>query len=404
MKKWKVYISICIVLLLFCGCGATDDARGNIVDGTEKTEDNNVESEDSGKDLADTEGVVDNITDEDSDEVYADILTNYLLNLSANEGNYATNYYQLGDSVEFLTGNDGKFEVTLTEWGSYYDSLTDTTLLYVQYEIVNTGTVTLSLGNGWFDIYADNYAVSQELLLPDVVVNEDISPGRNLRGKLYGEVNPFLVQKIEVEIGDATFLINDKSGVTYPILLQGYVDGFPCPVMVNDEANDELRSGTVEDMLYSCINDRVTMYASPNMYGGDIYLPTRWDAPDEEWYSGLLTYEQFIGIVNWMDVVYAESGIGNIYTFISRENVEPLAGEWINDNYEISISISSDWSYGYSYDLIGSCEIDGKEGQVLLIGSSDDSVFVFCVTSSKSWAVIGCANDGSVYIRDFSRV
>lgn len=402
MKKWKVYISICLVLLVFCGCGSTDDAKGNMADGTEKTEDNHVESEDSGKDLADTENVVDNITNEDSYEVFAEILADYLLNLSADEESYAINDYHLGDSAEFITDNDGKVTVTFTDWGTEYESLTQTDLFYVQYEIVNTGEVTVSVGNSLFDIYADNYAVSQNYLPSDVVRNEDISPNRSIRGRIYGEVNPYSVQKIEVEIGDVAFLIKDSSGVTFPILFQSYVDDFPCPVMVNDVVNDELWSGTDEDMLYSCINDGVTMYAPPNMYGGDIYSPTRWDAPEEEWYSGLLTYEQFIGIVNWMDVVYTESGIENIYTFTSRENVAPLDGEWNNDNYEISISISSDWSYGYSYDQIGSCEIDGKGGQVLLIGSNDDSVYVFCVTSNKSWVVIGYVNDGSVYISDFS--
>lgn len=325
-------------------------------------------------------------------------LAEYLLNLSADEESYAINDYYLGDSAEFITDNGGKITVTFTDWGTDYESLTQTELFYVQYEIVNTGEITVSVGNSLFDIYADNYAVSQNYLSTDVVRSEDISPNRSIRGRIYGEVDPYSVQKIEVEIGDVAFLIKDSSGVTFPTLFQGYVDGFPCPVMVHDEANDELWRGTVEDMLYSCVNDGVTMYASPHMYGGDIYLPTRWNAPDEEWYSGLLTYEQFIGIVNWMEVAYMESGIENIHTFISRENVVPLDGEWNNDNYEISISISSDWSYGYSYDQIGSCEINGRKGQVLLIGSSDDSVFVFCVTSIKSWVVICYMNDGTVYI------
>lgn len=402
MKKWKAYISICLVLLLFCGCGSTDGARGNTAGGTEKTEDNHAEDEGPGEGLADTEGIAEDITNEDPDGAFADILVGYLSNLSAGEESGAADSYYLGDPVEFLTDNGVRIEVTLTELGTYYESLTETLLLYIQYEIVNTGEVTVSVGNELFDIYADNYAVSQNYLPPDVVRSEDISPGRSIRGRIYGEADLSSVQKIEVEIADVAISVYDVSGVSFPILLQGYVDGYPCPVMVNDAANDELWSGAVEDMLHSCINDGVTMYAPPNMYGGGIYSPTRWDAPEEEWYSGLLTYEQFIGIVNWMDVVYAESGIGNIYTFASREDVEPLAGEWANDDYEISISISPDWPYGYSYDQIGSCEIDGKEGQVLLIGSGDDIAFVFCVTSSKSWAVIGCASDGSVYISDFS--
>lgn len=189
-----------------------------MVDSTEKTEDNHVEDEDFGRDPADTETVVDNIINEDSYKVFAEILADYLLNLSVDEENYATNDYYLGDSAEFITDNGGKITVTFTDWGTDYESLTQTELFYVQYEIVNTGEITVSVGNSLFDIYADNYAVSQNYLPTDVVRSEDISPNRSIRGRIYGEVDPYSVQKIEVEIGDVAFLIKDSSGVTFPIL------------------------------------------------------------------------------------------------------------------------------------------------------------------------------------------
>lgn len=91
----------------------------------------------------------------------------------------------------------------------------------------------------------------------------------------------------------------DKSAKAFPILFRGY-ENSKCPVMVHAEEAYELKYGTYDEMIASCVNDGMTMYAPPvfSEETGTIYTATKWDAYPEQWTEGLLTYDEFITEVN----------------------------------------------------------------------------------------------------------
>lgn len=125
-------------------------------------------------------------------------------------GNQAVSQeYRAGDVIELVTDNGGRFELTITDWGTSYEEYAQETQLYVEYDITNTGTTTLQLGNVMFDVYADNYAVGQTIFGKDNVTVEEVSAGRSLRGRLYAEMDPSQAEVIELEIGDVVIVLKD---------------------------------------------------------------------------------------------------------------------------------------------------------------------------------------------------
>lgn len=133
--------------------------------------------------------------------------------------------------------------------------------------------------------------------------------------------------------GDADALdermVNIGQDLTYPIMSQGYADGYsPCPVMVNAEDARDTKSGTYEEMLASLINDGTTMYAQPMMYGKKIYTATKWDAPQSEWYDALLTYDQFLYVIGWMQLEHEGTGAEDIYTTGTLDDGKTMSGRW----------------------------------------------------------------------------
>ena len=107
--------------------------------------------------------------------------------------------------------------------------------------------------------------------------------------------------------------IISKSSKAFPILFRGYEDS-ECPVMVHDEEAAELKQGTYDEMLASCVNDGITMYAPPvfSEQTGTIYTATRWDAYPDQWTEGLLTYDEFIAEVNFIAGIGEEKTTQNI--------------------------------------------------------------------------------------------
>ena len=146
------------------------------------------------------------------------------------------------------------------------------------------------------------------------------------------------------------------SSIKFPILFQAYTDDAPCPVMVNDESADELLCGTYDEMLASCIDDGVTMYAPPEYYNGAIYVATRWDALPEQWFDGLLTYDEFIEKVNELmqdntETSQTDRTVKDSYNEMHMDVVEIPYGE-ISGGYS---GISTD---GCSISMYSSIEDD----------------------------------------------
>lgn len=189
--------------------------------------------------------------------------------------------------------------------------------------------------------------------------------------------------------------------ITFPILSQGYTENSLCPVMVTLETESDVVSGTYEEMLASCIDDGVTMYAPPVMYDGLITTSTKWDAPDELWYDGLLTYDQFLSIVKCMCRIYAESATDSIYTSTSWDTVNALAGKWSDGIHNISISIYSDASFYYAYDEIGTFTIEetGASGTVELMGASNEGLYILCEMPDGAKMELWYTSDGMLEVK-----
>lgn len=230
-------------------------------------------------------------------------------------------------------------------------------------------------------------------------VQQQDESGKNDAADLEEEMPP-QEEELEVENQEP----EAASNLMYPLLYQGYTDGAPCPVMVNDETETDLAYGTYEEMLESCVDDGVTMYAAPSMYNGSIYLPTKWDAPEEEWYQGLLSYEQYLKLVSWMSSVQAQTGLNSFYTSIGWEEAGALSGLWSDGSSDVSISIYSDFSIASACDEIGVFQIEdaGISGSIQALGEGDGSMFFLCSMSDGESMELRYTVDGVIEVRSAS--
>ena len=115
--------------------------------------------------------------------------------------------HKIGETVSFTADNGGKINVTLTDWGNRLDGI-DGTVLYVDYTIENAGKESVKVGPGEFKIYVDDYSVETHYALTGAHY-ADLSAGRKMDGTFYAEINPENAAVIEVEYGDAVFVIKD---------------------------------------------------------------------------------------------------------------------------------------------------------------------------------------------------
>ena len=187
------------------------------------------------------------------------------------------------------------------------------------------------------------------------------------------------------------------TNIEFPILVQAYTDDLDlCPVMVTGETETSLTLGSYEQMLDSCINDGVTMYANPLMINSSISTDTKWDASPTEWYDYLLTYDQFVSLVTWMADLHEILGESDIYTSSFSEKYDRLAGDWVFDDQNISISI-----YSYDVDIcvsfveIGSITVAETAGNVYYLGENDNSLYALCVMENNDEIQIRLADNGT---------
>ena len=166
MKKGIMIVMICLFsLAVFSSCGQLEDEASS-----EKTSESGEDMEDSSKDAAS----------------------------------------QIGEAVTCVTEDGGRMSITIKNYGRTFDQLTSKQLLYVDYEIENVGDQSVSVGNGMFSIYADDYAVEQSSLGDKAVLSEDVVPGKKVAARLYGSIDPKSADKIEVIAGNVTFAIKGE--------------------------------------------------------------------------------------------------------------------------------------------------------------------------------------------------
>lgn len=210
---------------------------------------------------------------------------------------------------------------------------------------------------------------------------------------------------------DKEEVITDTSdytaGMTFPILVRGYEDmDDRCPVMVQEETDEELVRGTCEEMLASCVDDGITMYVSPVLHEDTIYTATKWDAYVDGWYDGLQTYEQFLATVGWMCKLHTKYGVDSLYTSTSWESISVLSGRWGDGNADISISIFSDASEYDAMEEIGTFSLDktGLTGSLTFLGENDNEVYILCKTDTGEEMEIKYTIDGGINVLSASEV
>lgn len=191
-KKLAGVIIVGLVMNVLAGCSSTEDIQESAI------------SEES-------EVVESDATEEAEEETTAEEDASIIESSNSSSGKYT-----LGETVglESYSGEaaGATIDVTLTEWGTVYEDFVGV-LTYIHYEIKNTGSTGITVGNGMFDVYADNYNVEQYTSMDDVVYSAEISGGRQVGGTIYVELNPDTVSNIEVECGNVVWVIKEPTAV-----------------------------------------------------------------------------------------------------------------------------------------------------------------------------------------------
>lgn len=164
------------------------------------------------------------------------------------------NKYAVGETVNMMADNSAEISITLTEWGKHYDSTTNEEFLYVSYAVENIGNEDITVGDGMFDVYADDYSVNQGYPLNvDSTDNlsVDLSAGRKMDSRFYAEINPDTVTNLEVECGDVIWVLKEAASK---------VTSEDIPV----DSNTDIEKGDSSDLTAN-----VSIYDSAGMYVAD---------------------------------------------------------------------------------------------------------------------------------------
>lgn len=114
--------------------------------------------------------------------------------------------YGLNEPVIFEMENGGEISITFTACDDKDD------VAYISYVIENVGDTPVTVGEDMFAVYANDYKADMGYGA-STVSSETISSGRKVSGKLYPEILLDKVKTLEVECGDAIFLLRDTTKV-----------------------------------------------------------------------------------------------------------------------------------------------------------------------------------------------
>lgn len=239
MKGKKVGIILCVCILGIIALGAY---------GEEETE------------------IATNVSNEESTEQVNDSENNESQSSESQDNESESSVKQVGEPIPLSDGDGGKMTLTITEWGAQSDNLSFGTfsfnrVLYVAYEVENTGNKEMTVSNGLFDIYADDYAVEQTYG-DDYSMLTDIAPGRKVSAKLYGDVDPDSAKNIEIQLNNVLIALKGDN-VTQ--------EGINNQLLTSDEVNyvsaaaEQLSeiSGLYRNTNKSSEVINVSMYSSP---------------------------------------------------------------------------------------------------------------------------------------------
>ena len=101
------------------------------------------------------------------------------------------------------------------------------------------------------------------------------------------------------------------SAKIFPVMRLGYKEeNNPCAIMLAEYDWDTgYKYCTFDEMLAACVSHQDAYFAPPRVSEGRIITVAKWDAPTEEWYNGLITYDQFMEQIDDAVVEIAKAGV-----------------------------------------------------------------------------------------------
>lgn len=197
-KKMVIMVAIGMMMAILGGCTVVDETIKDAKKDMEWTDDHAARTDGNDAGNSTASAIPDEGINEDA-------------NKDANNGGIERVKHQIGDTVTLETEDGAQMEVTLTDWGYDSNTFTNEKLLYVGYEIKNVGNVSFTISNAIFNIYADDYNVEQSYSASSdmSVASAELSAGRKVAGRVYGNIDPDSVETIDLEIGDVIFAIKD---------------------------------------------------------------------------------------------------------------------------------------------------------------------------------------------------
>ena len=126
------------------------------------------------------------------------------------ENENSTNELETGDTASFTVEEDGTMDVTITEWGTYWDDLKEENIIYFDVEFNNTGSTEIAVGPSLFSVYADDYSAELTYAESDMLQATSVHGGRKAHGRVYADVNADSVSKLEVQLAETVWALKDN--------------------------------------------------------------------------------------------------------------------------------------------------------------------------------------------------
>lgn len=188
MKKKIICLLVAVLSIsVLSGCSILEDARKEAIEQMEFNKEHNAGGDYYNEELADS--VLDVLKGEDAEN---------------SNGEVDVYMYAVGEEIEFNSG----IKISVTDWGTLYDSTYNKNFLYFDIEITNSGNETFKFNLSSCSVYADNYAVEINYVLRDAMsVITSIDPGRMASGRVYADVDHNMVRNLEVQIGNVVWVL-----------------------------------------------------------------------------------------------------------------------------------------------------------------------------------------------------
>lgn len=164
------------------------------------------------------------------------------------EDENSINELKTGDTASFTVEEDGTMDVTITEWGTYWDDLKEENIIYFDVEFNNTGSTEIAVGPSLFSVYADDYSTELTYTELDMLQTTSVHGGRKAQGRVYADVNADSVSKLEVQLAETVWVLKDNKN-SDNTESEEEVSGKAMPENTEPE-NETSDTGIPENLIY----------------------------------------------------------------------------------------------------------------------------------------------------------